>query len=286
MIRLSAFADEASASLFEQIEELKKHNIGLVELRSIDGKNVSAFTLDEAGEYAKAFKSAGIDVWSIGSPIGKIALDSKDAHLAAAKHVFEIAKIFGTKRIRMFSYYEAAGRGEDVISALRELAELAKEYGVILCHENEKGIYGDITDRVEEILRADIDGLRFVFDPANYIQCGVTVEDAIKRLYDTTDYFHIKDVIRKTGELVPAGDGDGFIEGIINMITESGRDTVMSVEPHLRVFSGSSATGDREITDKYIYSSNRESFAAAVNGLKAMLTKCGYRETPSGWVHE
>lgn len=286
MIRLCAFADEAAAPLEEQIEELKKHGINLLELRSIGGKNVSAFTLDEAEKYSKILKEAGIEVWSIGSPLCKTDLDTKDLHLAIADHLFEIAEIFGTKRVRMFSYYKSEGRGDEVIAALREIAEVAKRRDIILCHENEKGIYGDVTERVEEIVSAKIDGMRFVFDPANYIQCGVFIPDAIKKLFGTTDYFHIKDVIRETGELVPSGNGDGFIDGIIDMITASRRDTVMSIEPHLKVFSGASGTGDSQITGKYVYSSNKESFAAAVDGLKATLTKCGYTETADGWVHK
>ena len=49
--------------------------------------------------------------------------------------------------------------------------ELAKGSGIVLCHENEKGIYGDIASRCAEIHR-ELPALKAVFDPANFIQCG------------------------------------------------------------------------------------------------------------------
>ena len=46
--RLSAFADEYSPEFDKQIEGLKKNGIGLIEVRGIDGTNVSQITLEKA----------------------------------------------------------------------------------------------------------------------------------------------------------------------------------------------------------------------------------------------
>ena len=289
MIRLCAFADEAGASLAEQIAALKEHNISLIEIRSIDKKNVSKFTDEEATEYARILRENGISVWSVGSPLGKVDLAEANAHMNTVRRVCEIAKIFGAERVRMFSFYYAEGQGEAVIAALRRMAEIAEEFGLIFCHENEKGIYGDITERVEEIVAANIKGMRFVFDPANYIQCGVSIPDAIERLFACTDYFHIKDVVASTGELVPAGMGDGFIDGIVQKITDSGKDYVMTLEPHLKVFSGYHEIDGEEMKHRFHFTSATESFAAAANALKKILTACGYREidinsNEKGWT--
>ena len=72
MIRLCAFADEAAADLPGQIAAMKKNGISLLELRSIAGKNVGDFTDEEARDYAETLRTAGIGVWSIGSPLGKV----------------------------------------------------------------------------------------------------------------------------------------------------------------------------------------------------------------------
>ena len=45
---LSAFADEASPMLDEQIKALQEEEISLIELRGVDGKNVSGLTIEEA----------------------------------------------------------------------------------------------------------------------------------------------------------------------------------------------------------------------------------------------
>ena len=289
MIRLCAFADEAGAALSEQIAALKAHNISLIEIRSIDKKNVSKFTDEEASEYARILRENGIGIWSVGSPLGKVDLSEADAHMATVRRVCEIAKIFGAKRVRMFSFYHAEGQGEAVIAALRRMAEIAKEFDLIFCHENEKAIYGDVTERVEELMAADVDGLRFVFDPANYIQCGVSVPDALGRLFDRTDYFHIKDVVAETGELVPSGYGDGFIDGMARRIADSGKDYVLTLEPHLKVFAGYAEIDGEEMKHRFHFTSAADSFAAAANGLKDVLRKEGYREVSineneKGWA--
>ncbi|HAA24848.1 MAG TPA: xylose isomerase, partial [Ruminiclostridium sp.] len=46
--------------------------------------------------------------------------------------------------------------------------------GIILAHENEKGIYGDTPERCVDIIKSmNCDYVRAVFDPANFIQCDV-----------------------------------------------------------------------------------------------------------------
>ncbi len=70
-IRLCAFSDEAADSIDGQIAALKRNEISLTELRSVDKKNVSLFTEAEAAEYARKLNGEGITVWSVGSPLGK-----------------------------------------------------------------------------------------------------------------------------------------------------------------------------------------------------------------------
>jgi len=165
---------------------------------------------------------------------------------------------------------------------------IASEYGVRLYHENEKKVYGDTGDRVLELMR-DVQGLGFVFDPANYIQCGEPVAPLLDCLFDRTDYFHIKDVCVATDELVPAGEGDGEIPLLIDRIAASGRDAVLTLEPHLKIFDGYAAIDDSQMNHRFRYPTNEASFAAAVNALKALLLEAGYaaqaqKDHTVGWV--
>ena len=138
MIRLCAFSDEAGSSLKEQIDALKRNNISLMELRSIDKKNVADFTIEEAKEYQRIMEENGIAVWSIGSPIGKVNIDTDfDEYLKKVEHVCQLAQIFKTDKIRMFSFFKAYEQEEKVYEYLRKMISVADKYNVRLYHENE-----------------------------------------------------------------------------------------------------------------------------------------------------
>ena len=175
----------------------------------------------------------------------------------------------------MFSFFHAYEKSEKVHKYLKEFTDIAKEENVTMYHENEKDIYGDVLKRVVEILDRNSE-LHSVYDPANYIQTGEYADDTLNALVDRTDYFHIKDVIRSTGELVPAGYGDGKIDKLIEMIGK--RDVVLSVEPHLAIFKGFAQIDKTEMKNKFTFSSNEEAFDAAVNSLKKVLNEAGYKE--------
>ena len=63
MIRLCAFSDEADDSLQGQIAALRRNDITLTELRSVDGKNVAMFLPQEATEIRRILNDEGISVW-------------------------------------------------------------------------------------------------------------------------------------------------------------------------------------------------------------------------------
>ena len=280
MIRLCAFADEADASLDGQIDTLLRNGIGLIELRGINGKNISLVTEDEAREYKKALDEGGIRVWSIGSPIGKIKItDDLDAHIDLLRHICRLAIIFDCDKIRMFSFYEAYEAEELVFSTLRRMVEVAKEYGVSLYHENEKEIYGDTASRVRNLVDADL-GLNFIYDPANFIESGECPSVTLEPLFDKMGYFHIKDCVFESKAIVPAGYGDGQIDRLVSMIDG---DAVLSIEPHLVVFEGYSSFDTTKMQNVFAYRSNTEAFDAAVAAIKAIILAAGYHEVEGGF---
>lgn len=275
MIRLCAFADESDGSLNGQIEALKRNNISLLEIRNINGKNILDITLDEAREFAKQLIDNGISVWSIGSPLGKIDINCDfEEYKDNIRHICELAKIFGSENVRIFSFFNAYNERTKVFKYLQEMVDIGNSYGLNMCHENEKEIYGDNLSRTVEVLDG-IDGIHCVYDPANFIQTNEKAVDTINALFDRTYYFHIKDVIESTGELVPAGYGDGKIDEIISKIKD---DKVLTLEPHLAVFAGYANIDNYEMKNKFKFLSNVEAFDAAVKALKEILIKNGYKE--------
>ena len=281
MIMLSAFADEASASLTGQIEALRRCGLTLIEIRGINGKNVSEISEDEAREYKKQLDEGGIKVSAIGSPIGKTQLDGGlDEHLKLLVHICRLAKIFECDRVRIFSFYGAYGREAEVFSALSKMVEIASEYGITLCHENEKEIYGDTAERVMKLMD-NVDGMHYVYDPANFIECGESPDVTLPSLFERITYFHIKDARISTRKVVPAGFGDGRIGDLVSMIK---RDTVLSVEPHLMVFDGYSKLDRGAMQDEFVFSSNDEAFDAAIGAIKKILFREGYTERDGAFI--
>lgn len=274
MIRLSAFADEASSSFEGQVAALKRNQISYIEVRGLDGVNVLKLTEEAAREYAARFAEEGIRVWSIGSPIGKVEIGCDfEAYKEDVRHICRIAKIFDTDKIRVFSFFEAYDAEEKVFEYLREMVKIADEYGVCLYHENEKKIYGDTVDRVLRI-RENVEGLKFVYDPANYLEVGTDMKRAMELLVDKTDYFHIKDLIAETGARTPAGYGSGMIDELVRRIGDA--DCVMTLEPHLKLFKGYAEIDGAEMTSQFRYANSDEAFDAAVEGLKKVLAEQGY----------
>ena len=285
MIRLCAFSDEANPSLAGQIKAMQRNGITLTELRSVAGKNVKDLTLEEAAQIKEMLADAGISVWSVGSPLGKVDISVDiDEYLKVVEHVCELANVLGAKRIRMFSFFNAYDQPEKVYEYLGRMVEVANRYDVMLCHENEKDIYGDTLDRVLQIMQ-HVNGLYYVYDPANFLQVDQPAAQTLKALHDKVDYFHIKDVIAATGEIVPAGHGDGMIDKLVGMI-DPDRDAVLTLEPHLRVFAGYAQIDHQEMKNKYTFSNNDEAFDAAANALKEILISNGYAEAQGGYTKD
>lgn len=273
--QICAFADEAGATPAEQIDAMRANGVTLLEMRSVNGKNVTTLTDDEVRDFRTQLDDAGIGVWAIGSPCGKHPLSEPfGPQLDTLRRTIDIARLAGASRIRMFSFYgydgSAAARDE-VMDRLNRYVEAAAGSGVLLCHENEKGIYGDTADRCNDILRS-IPALGGVFDPANFLQCDQDTLAAWELLHDRIDYFHIKDV-RPDGTLVPAGMGAGHLpELLTKYLAQGGR--VMTLEPHLKVFAALSSLeqkGEKSAVNDAAYSSNTEAFRAAADGLKRVL---------------
>ena len=279
MIRLCAFSDEAAKPLDGQIAAMKRNNIFLTELRSVNGVNIKKITVEEAKEYYKELEQSGISVWAIGSPLGKVDVnvDIKE-YLETVKHICELANCFNTDKVRMFSFHESANDRSKVIENLNIMVECARSFGITLYHENEKGIYGDITERVLDLLD-NVDGLRCVYDPANFLQCGESADKTLAAVHHRADYFHVKDVIFETGELVPAGYGSGKIDKLVEMIKD---DKVLTLEPHLKIFDGYGTIDGTVMKNKFSYSNNNEAFDAAVSAIKNILNANGYIEKQGG----
>lgn len=247
-MRLCAFADEAGNDLREQIKALHRNDISLIELRGVNGRNISAIPECELKEIGKFLADDGISVWSFGSPIGKIAINgNREAELDTFDRLCNAALSVGCTHMRIFSFFptkEGQLERDEVLEGMYKYC-LKAPREITLCLENEKGIYGDTPERCLELL-SEFSRLRAIFDPANYVQCGVDTRVAWDMIAPYVEYLHIKDAL-DDGTVVPAGKGSGNVAYIIEQYLKNGGD-VISLEPHLQHFSGLDALEHLEKT--------------------------------------
>lgn len=282
----SAFCDESGENSIEgQIKACKANGITHMELRGFgEDLSINNLSVEQAKEMKKTIDKEGMAVSSIGSGYGKIEItDDFEPHFEAFKNTVEVAKILGAKYIRMFSFYFTNGESYDeyrdeVIGRVKAMADYATENGLICCHENEKGIYGDTAERCLDLLENCGENLRAVFDPANFIQCGVDTVKAYDLLENHVEYFHIKDAIYKDGSVVPAGTGEGRVLEIITRAAKQERTIVLSLEPHLQVFEGlgsleSGTLESNRTMPENAYPSHEASFKAAADAMHILAKK-------------
>lgn len=245
-IAISGFSDEISSDLNTQLKTVNKLGMHYISLRGIDDKNISKYSVDMIkNDVLPRLSKWDIGVSSIGSPIGKIYVDDETAfqeQLAQLKTLCEISQLLNCRYIRIFSFY--IPRNEDfdkykdnVIEKLKQFAEIAEQYNVILLHENEKDIFGDIARRCKLIFD-EVGSTHFkaIFDFANFVQCGENTQACYELLSDYIEYIHIKDAVYKDNVNVLCGTGDGQIESILTQIFKAGYKGFLTLEPHLVVF--------------------------------------------------
>lgn len=245
-LMISGFSDEISSDFDTQLEVVANLGMHYISLRGIDGKNIGDFNVDEIKETVlPRLQNAGIRVSSIGSPIGKVFINDEEGFAkqkVMLDELCQISNLLDCKYIRIFSFYIPKGENADrysseVIAKITEFAAIAEKYNVILVHENEKDIYGDIGRRCHEILKAvDSPYFKGIFDFANFVQCGEDTQACYDLLKDEIVYIHIKDAITTDSENVVCGTGEGKIPELLAQFIQSGYKGFLTLEPHLVLF--------------------------------------------------
>jgi sugar phosphate isomerase/epimerase len=238
---LSGFADEISPDLGEQCRVFNELGIGYVEFRSAWDINVLDLDDDQLDRAAKTLAAHRLRTSSVGSPIGKIGIrDDFEAHLRRLDRALRVAARLSAPMVRIFSFWMPDGDDpaiyrDEVLRRMAALCDRAAGSGVLLVHENEKGIYGNTPRRCLDIVESvGSPALRLTWDPANFVQCGVRpYTEGFAMLRPHLEYVQVKDAMLATGKVVVAGDGDGQVRETIRGLRADGFDGFFSLEPHL-----------------------------------------------------
>lgn len=287
---LSAFADEASPILDEQIRALKENGITHIEPRIIEGRGIITLTDEELREIREKLDRAGITVGSLGSPIGKFSIeDDFDGQLQAFDRALTACEILGTRRMRIFSFFlprdEMPKHRDEVMRRLSVMVRIAGERGITLCHENEAKIYGQMPEDVEDILKS-VEGIKGIFDAANYCVVGGDPVRGVDVTLPHLEYLHIKDALMDGAPgtengmvIVPAGLGHGHIGEALDKVNAAiDGDVILTLEPHLYSANSLKGVESRSIGGIVAYDTERDAFDAGVAALRKLLCDYGYSE--------
>ena len=276
--RLSAFGDEISADLAEQLKTLVGLNVRGLDLREAWGKNVAKMEDDDVARVKQICEGYGVKVACLGSPVGKSPLAMEiDFEKGNLTRLMAIGNMLDTRFIRIFSFYPADTSTNDhydqhvaeAADRLGVLAGLAEKEGFTLVLENEKGIVTDTPERCLAALKAvNSPALRSAWDSANFVQVGVgkPVDRGWAGLQPYIGYVHIKDALLESGKVVPAGEGDGQLPELLANLKAMGYQGTLALEPHLKIAGHSTGfSGD-------------EGMEMAVKALRKVMAETGCQE--------
>ena len=252
---LSGFADEAAnhKTAVEQFAALAALGLQYYSIRFIDVgggvKNVMKLTKTEIAKIRHLEDEYGLNVASIGSPIGKVKLQdvndkTKNAYVPFKKYLSkdvakccELAHAFETKLIRGFSFYHPKGGDPrdhlaQTVDQLGQIAETCHRSDLTFGLEIEANLVGQSGQLLAEIHRqVDHPALVLIFDAGNIITQGCTpweVFEQYQAMKPGLGWLHIKDYrdpnpMQRTDHVdeealkhfVPADLGDSAHEAIL-----------------------------------------------------------------------
>jgi sugar phosphate isomerase/epimerase len=283
MWTLSAFSDEAGSACSEQIAAAKRAGITRIDIRNIDGFNITTLPVENAKKIKEQLDEAGISVQMFGSPIGKIDVsDDIETDLEKIRHLATLAPVLGCNAVRIFSYYNKTNLPheewqEKSLAYLTQLRDEAEKSGLILYHENERHIFGDLGKDVAAIANLRNANFKLIFDFDNYQQSGEDVYAVWETLAEQTDSFHLKDSTQDNMH-VPVGQGNGQIEKILRDAVAKNWNGPIAVEPHLAHSGAVALTGPSGVANEsYANMPAAESFHVAMETATNLLNEIGVK---------
>jgi len=270
--KLGVITDEISQDLDQALEFMARYSLSYCELRTIGGKNIMSMSQPELERAKQIIDKRQFHVSDIPSPIYKWNLpemparpsEKRDTFNAqfteedaedVLKKSFEIARLFGTEKVRIFSYWRVQDPDQaypHIVRRLKKAAALAEEHKILLVLENEPSCNVATGKELGRMLR-DLNSpwLRGNWDPGNAVELNeVPYPDGYNHVRGLFRHMHIKDAARdpKTGRThwMPVGSGIVDFHGQFQALIKDGYDGTMSLETHYRRPDGNRLESTRE----------------------------------------
>jgi sugar phosphate isomerase/epimerase len=264
----SGISDEAGQAIEKQIQAHRELGWTHLELRMVDGRNITQLADADFDRVCAAVEEAGMQVSCFGSAIANwarpITIDPQ-VDIDDLKGAIPRMKRLGTPFIRVMSYpndadhplSEPAWRAES-IRRMKELAHIAEDGGVILAHENCSG-WGGLSAENSNILLGEVDSpaLKVVFDTGNPVTYGQDAWDYYQAVYESIVYVHVKDAVKEadgSDTYCYCGEGQGYVSEILADLLGKGYDGGISIEPHLAavIHTGQQASSEDHLYASYV----------------------------------
>jgi sugar phosphate isomerase/epimerase len=270
--KLGIITDEISDDLDQALDFLAAHSLTYCELREISNKNIMSLSREELTRARDLIRKRGMRVSAIASPIFKYNLpempaqenEKRDTFRASftdqdtedlLRRAFEIARLFDTNKIRIFSYWrvdEPEKAYPHVRDRLAKAAALAGKDKMLLVLENEPACNVGTGKELGRLLREiNSPHLRGVWDPGNVTMLGeIPYPDGYREVRGWFAHVHVKDAKKdpQTGKpaWVPVGDGMIDFRGQFKALREDKYAGTMSLETHYRRADGNRLESTRE----------------------------------------
>jgi sugar phosphate isomerase/epimerase len=270
--RLGVITDEITQDLDKALDFIASYSLSYCELRELWGRNIMTLSPSDLERAKQIIEKHHVQVAEIASPLFKYNLpempaqpsERRDTFMATftdqdteslLKKSFQIARFFGTEKIRIFSYW----RVEDpekaypyVRERLAKAAAVAAQNKMTLLLENEPACNVGTGKELGRLVR-DINSpaLRAMWDPANAVVLDeIPYPDGYKHVRGLFPHLHVKDAKRdpSTGKTrwLPVGSGDVDFRGQFQALLRDGYQGTISLETHYRRPDGNSLESSRE----------------------------------------
>jgi len=271
MFKVGIFSDEISQDFEYALRVIRKLGVGYVELRTMWGKNLVNLSSNELKRVKELIKKCNLRVSNIASPVFKCHFEEKEIkgfpgnshlmeekdcseHLEILEYSFELAKMFETSIVRVFSFWRKGDLTEEILDEIAKKFEVpikrAEEENIILALENEYSCsIGNGAESRQFLDRISSKNIGLIWDPGNAYFLGETpYPDGYELIKVRVVHVHIKDAGKNNkGRPIwlPVGKGEIDFKGQIQALSKDNFSGVISLETHCTL-DGSQEKGTRE----------------------------------------
>lgn len=245
-MKISILTDEFTQDIGEAVTWACSSRVDGVELRSVDNFGLFELPVGRARQIAAYIEDVGLKVSALCPLFYKCDIDEEAQllnHLAGFEHCIELAGIFKTGLIRVFSFWRAKGPRPIGLIAERftKAARMAGEAGVKLALENDPATNACNAGELAELLDAiGSPHAGALWDPGNNL-FAPTFEQPFPNGYDMIKnrllHIHLKDgVIGADGraEACVLGAGQAGIPELLRALAADSYGGFVTLEPHYR----------------------------------------------------